>query len=560
MIDGPRVFISYRREDCMVHAGRLAENLQARANARVFLDIESIPPGVSFPDFIEREIASCDVVLVMIGDDWLGAADDAGRQRLADTLDWVHLEIVAALERGVLTIPVLVEDTRMPRPDDLPSPLANLALRNAVELRDRSWPQDVNRLIRALPEPASDAHDASPAPTARDGSAAARKAWVTRKANMQRGARSRINRGGATGATSWPARFTDSWFAANVPALDGPGVRALRAELYKRAWSDDEIASRVLVHTEQEPEQPSPPPTPPITQSEPPAFPSRFTDSWFATHVPQMDAATLAELKAVLRTRNWTDEEIADRVYVHAQPGAVLEVAAAHLPSIADRPLVDTTVVTGQVESDDPIGRATLEAAADLAHLALDPTARIRERHLADALARHLPRAVAERKLYVPGWDPQPGNVDVFTLDRLGRADLVIETKLKEGDQVFECLWDMAKALSLATDRNVDAAYLVTGSTVASWNRPVACAELFETGQHNLVRAIAERYRELWIKYILGDSRGRPRAVPDLMDVVLVADVRYPVRGVQWELKAIRVSAAPDARWIPFNGGLPDPR
>ncbi len=108
----------------MVHAGRLAENLELRAGAQVLLDIESIPPGVSFPDYIEREIAACDVVLAMIGDDWLTIVDSENQPRIADPSDWVHLEIAAALDRGVLTIPVLVEGARMPRTDDLPAPLA----------------------------------------------------------------------------------------------------------------------------------------------------------------------------------------------------------------------------------------------------------------------------------------------------------------------------------------------------------------------------------------------------------------------------------------------------
>ena len=457
----------------------------------------------------------------MIGDDWLTATDDAGNQRLADPLDWVHLEIVAALERGVLTIPVLVEGTRMPRPDELPSPLANLALRNAVELRDRTWPQDVGWLIRALPAPLAPSPDTT-IPESAD----------------------------------WPARFTDSWFAANVPAMDAARLRGLRAELYKRSWNDNEIASRVMIHL---PSKVNPHGAPSRTVTTPSAFPSRFTDSWFALNVPSMDADRIRELISLLHSRNWNDAEIAERVLTHAHPGvATGKTARGPLPSQGSLPsAIDTTVVTGKVDRDDPVARATIEAAEDLARMALDPTAKIRERQLADALASHLPRAVVERKLRVPGWDPQPGNIDVFTLDRLGRPDLIIETKLKEGDQVFECLWDMAKALSLATERNVDAAYLVTGSTVASWTRPVACAELFETGRHDLAGAIAGRYRELWVKYILGDSRGRPRAVPDQMDVALVADVRYPVRGVEWQLKAIRVSTPPEARWIPFAHGLP---
>lgn len=60
---------------------------------------------------------------------------------------------------------------------------------------------------------------------------------------------------------------------------------------------------------------------------------------------------------------------------------------------------------------------------------------------------------------------------------------------------------------------------------------------------------------------ILGDSRGRPEAVPDLMDVTVVASVRYVVHEIEWELKAIRVSAPTEARWIPFVEGLPgEPR
>ena len=66
-----KIFVSYRREDCMIHAGRLAENLTWRAGAEVFLDVESIPLGVSFPEWIDKEVARCDAMLVVIGNEWL---------------------------------------------------------------------------------------------------------------------------------------------------------------------------------------------------------------------------------------------------------------------------------------------------------------------------------------------------------------------------------------------------------------------------------------------------------------------------------------------------------
>lgn len=505
----------------MVHAGRLAENLQHRAGAEVFLDIESIPPGVSFPEYIEREIESCDAVVVMIGDDWLRLADEHGEPRIADPLDWVHLEIAAALKRGVLTIPALVEGARMPSPNHLPTPLANLAYRNAVELRDTSWRQDTERLIAALPNAEHPASSPTVAPT-------------------------------------WPKQFSNSWFAQHVPLMDEAELRALRAELYKRTWTDDEIETRVLVHTRAPPPlqmsaaAAQPQPADQSLQAVAPAWPSRFSDSWFFKHVPAMNSQLVSELVTELHARNWTEEEIAARVLLHTKPGLRSEPT----PTVPPPPTA-SAIVSGEVDERDVVAKAVLEAASDLAQLALDPSSRVRERHLADAIARHLDSAVSERKVYIPNWDPQPGNVDVFTTDWRGRPNIVIETKLKEGNDVFECLWDMAKMLSLETAKSVSAAYLVTGSTVASWERPVACAELFETGRHELVGAITGRYHDWWVKYILGGGRGRPLAIPDVMDVTRVASVRYPVHGIEWELRAVKITAPPNARWVGFSDGLP---
>lgn len=152
-----RVFLSYRREDCRMHAGRLAENLRARPGFDVFLDVDTVRLGENFVRRIEREITSCDAVLVMIGDDWLRLADDDGRPRIDNELDHVHLEIKSALERDIPVIPVLVENAGMPRPSDLPGALRELAYRNGATLSDERWPQDIEQLAAALralrPEP-----------------------------------------------------------------------------------------------------------------------------------------------------------------------------------------------------------------------------------------------------------------------------------------------------------------------------------------------------------------------------------------------------------------------
>ncbi len=147
----PNVFISYRREDAAGHAGRLYDGLRARfGEPRVFMDVDTVPAGVDFVDHIERWVASCDVLLVLIGDHWVSVRDSEGRRRLDNAEDFIRIEIEAALKRGVTVIPVLVEGAQMPRSEDLPESIAMLARRNAIELSDARWSYDVERLARAI--------------------------------------------------------------------------------------------------------------------------------------------------------------------------------------------------------------------------------------------------------------------------------------------------------------------------------------------------------------------------------------------------------------------------
>lgn len=152
-----RVFLSYRRDDCGIHAGRLADNLRDRAGIDVFLDVDAIAIGENFKARIEREIERCDVVIVMIGDDWLTLMGRDGRPRIFDPLDWIHLEIRAALDRDVPVVPVLVEGAAMPQPDELPEPIQELAYRQGAEIRVTHWTADVDQFMRLLvptkPEP-----------------------------------------------------------------------------------------------------------------------------------------------------------------------------------------------------------------------------------------------------------------------------------------------------------------------------------------------------------------------------------------------------------------------
>lgn len=105
---GGRVFICYRRGDASYPAAWLFDQLTARfGSARVFMDVDSIEPGDDFTEVIAGAVGSCAVLLAVIGDRWLAAADENGRRRLDDPGDFVRLEIEAALARGVRVIPVI---------------------------------------------------------------------------------------------------------------------------------------------------------------------------------------------------------------------------------------------------------------------------------------------------------------------------------------------------------------------------------------------------------------------------------------------------------------------
>lgn len=131
--DGPTVFISYRRADSEGIAGRICDHLQSRFGRDcVFMDVESILPGVDFREVISLAVRRCNILLAIIGENWLTAARD-GMRRLDDPEDYVRLEIETGLARGIPVVPLLVRSTTpMPTCDELPPSLADLAHRNAV--------------------------------------------------------------------------------------------------------------------------------------------------------------------------------------------------------------------------------------------------------------------------------------------------------------------------------------------------------------------------------------------------------------------------------------------
>jgi WD40 repeat protein len=146
------IFISYRRQDTKAIAGRIFDRLAAKFRRdAVFMDIDSIPFGVDFHDFLNEQVGRAQTVLALIGPGWVDTRDEAGNRRLENPDDFVRIEIEAALKRGIPLGAVLIDGAPMPRPEQLPETMRALCRRNAIAVDSgRDFHLHMERLIADL--------------------------------------------------------------------------------------------------------------------------------------------------------------------------------------------------------------------------------------------------------------------------------------------------------------------------------------------------------------------------------------------------------------------------
>lgn len=149
-----KVFVSYRRDDSRLWTERLCDRLLPHFGSdALFKDVDSIPLGADFRSKLSAALATCDVLLAIIGDTWLTITDSSGGRRIDDENDFVRIEIETALQRSLLVIPVLVNGAKMPAPEALPRSVQPLAFCQGAVLRnDPDFHRDVDRLVRVLAE------------------------------------------------------------------------------------------------------------------------------------------------------------------------------------------------------------------------------------------------------------------------------------------------------------------------------------------------------------------------------------------------------------------------
>ena len=145
-----KIFISYRRGDTRDVAQRIFERISKQFGTSVFCDVDGIKLGDNFREALQRAVAECDVMVVVIGLHWFGTNAD-GTRRIDDPNDWVYREVKTALERNIAVIPVYIHPAQRPGETELPLLLKDLASRESITVyADKQFESSIRTVVDAL--------------------------------------------------------------------------------------------------------------------------------------------------------------------------------------------------------------------------------------------------------------------------------------------------------------------------------------------------------------------------------------------------------------------------
>lgn len=145
------IFISYRRNDSPAFARLVYEQLKRETPAeRLFFDVESIPPGQIFADYIHRRLLKCSTLVAVLGPDWAGKRKWQS-SRIKSKTDLVRIEIETAFDLGLRVVPVTWDLDYIPDPTTLPKSLRSICTIQAAAVDlGKSFDADMKRLTNAV--------------------------------------------------------------------------------------------------------------------------------------------------------------------------------------------------------------------------------------------------------------------------------------------------------------------------------------------------------------------------------------------------------------------------
>lgn len=147
---GRAIFVSYRRKDSSQFVGNLKQKLVEEFGEIVFVDTDEIRCGDNWPQALENALESSSVVIAVIGPQWLRLTDSFGRRRIDDPKDWVRIEIKKSLQRGVLMIPLLLDEVLMPPKEAFPEDISSIVDCQYLNVSSLNWQSDLEPLVERL--------------------------------------------------------------------------------------------------------------------------------------------------------------------------------------------------------------------------------------------------------------------------------------------------------------------------------------------------------------------------------------------------------------------------
>lgn len=142
------IFISYRREDAAGSAALIYESLSREfGEPNVFMDVDNVMAGQRFDQQLEKALAECEVFLAVIGPRWL---DLLKTKQTTGERDYVREEITAALQGGVVVIPVTVDHGRLPQEKELPPEIQSLVFHQRHIISQEQRRRDIEALVEAV--------------------------------------------------------------------------------------------------------------------------------------------------------------------------------------------------------------------------------------------------------------------------------------------------------------------------------------------------------------------------------------------------------------------------
>ena len=132
--------------------GRIFDRLCAHyGKDAVFMDIDKIPAGIDFRQYLSNTLLKAQVVLAIVGHKWHGGGAKGSNDRIQDENDPVRIEVETALYGNVPIIPVLIGQRKMPSAAQMPDKLKEFVYLNAVAVDPGvDFDHHMQRLIRAI--------------------------------------------------------------------------------------------------------------------------------------------------------------------------------------------------------------------------------------------------------------------------------------------------------------------------------------------------------------------------------------------------------------------------